>query len=69
MTYSPPEVVDDYLTNEDLAARYKVPLETIRKWRWIGYGPPGARFGRFVRYKRTDVERWETERAEHDRPA
>lgn len=64
MTYSAPEVVDDYLTNHDLSNRYKVPLETIRKWRATGYGPPAIRLGRHLRYRRADVERWENERLE-----
>jgi DNA-binding transcriptional MerR regulator len=64
MTYSTAETVEDeYLTNHDLSTRYKVPLETIRKWRATGYGPPAARLGRHVRYRRSDVLRWEQERA------
>jgi excisionase family DNA binding protein len=65
MAYSQPETVDDdeYLTNHDLADRYKVPLATIYKWRSNGYGPPASRLGRHVRYRRSDVRRWEEERA------
>jgi predicted DNA-binding transcriptional regulator AlpA len=64
MTYSPPETAEDeYLSNLDLAARYKAPLETIRKWRSTGYGPPAVKLGRHVRYRRSDVLRWEEEHA------
>jgi DNA-binding transcriptional regulator YiaG len=65
MTYSSAETVQsEWLTNTDLAARYQVPVETIRKWRSDGTGPPGQRFGRHVRYRRSMVERWENSRGD-----
>lgn len=53
-----------YLSNEDLAARYNVPLKTIRKWRYEGTGPRGFRVGRHVRYRESDVLVWEQVRLE-----
>lgn len=50
-----------WLSNEDLAERYGVPLATIRKWRHEARGPAGVRFGRHVRYSLVEVERWEAE--------
>ncbi|WP_433871888.1 helix-turn-helix domain-containing protein [Saccharopolyspora sp. CA-218241] len=35
-----------------------VPVGTIYQWRTRGYGPPGRRVGKHVRYKPTDVETW-----------
>jgi DNA-binding transcriptional regulator YiaG len=65
MSYSPTEVAEDkYLSNPDLAARYEVPVETIRKWRSTGYGPPAHKLGRHVRYRLSDVLRWEQEHAD-----
>jgi hypothetical protein len=48
-----------WLSNEDLAARYGVPLATVRRWRLRGGGPPGVRIGKHVRYLETDVLAWE----------
>jgi helix-turn-helix protein len=52
-------MVSEFLSNEDLAARYEVPIKTVRKWRYEGTGPPGFRVGRHVRYREVDVRRWE----------
>lgn len=35
-----------------------VPLTTLYAWRTRGGGPPGMRVGRFLRYRREDVEAW-----------
>lgn len=50
-----------WLSNEDLAERYGIPLATVRKWRHMGTGPKGARLGRSVRYPLAEVEKWERE--------
>ncbi len=52
-----------WLSNGDLAERYAVSVETIRKWRKECTGPVGVKFGRHVRYSLAEVERWERERA------
>ncbi|GCD45699.1 helix-turn-helix domain-containing protein [Streptomyces paromomycinus] len=49
---------DRYLTPEDVAAIFKVPLETVRYWRKQRTGPPGFRVGVHVRYDPTAVQRW-----------
>lgn len=48
-----------YLTIDDLAERYQVPVATIRYWRHLGTGPKAMKIGRFVRYKIDDVLAWE----------
>jgi excisionase family DNA binding protein len=53
-----------WLTSEDVAKRYGVPLGTVRKWRHAGTGPAGVVFGRHVRYSVTELERWERSLAE-----
>lgn len=53
----------EWLTNEELALRYKVPLKTILDWRHRGVGPPGVRFGKHVRYSEEAVLAWENERS------
>lgn len=57
-----------YLTTRDLAERYNVSFETIRKWRATGVGPPGVRLGKHVRYHPDAVERWEREQAKLAEP-
>ena len=52
----------EWVSNEDLAEKLDVPLATIRRWRYVGDGPPGIRLGRHVRYNVRDVERWLEER-------
>jgi len=48
-----------YLTVDDLAERYQVPISTVRYWRLNGLGPKAVKIGRFVRYKIDDVLAWE----------
>jgi excisionase family DNA binding protein len=56
----------EFLTTKDVAERYDVPVETVRKWRNDGTGPRGARFGRHVRYPLGELERWERELLDTD---
>lgn len=51
------------LGNEDVAKRYGISIDTVRKWRHEGTGPMGLRFGRHVRYSLAELERWEREQA------
>lgn len=57
------KVSDEWLTNEDLAGRYKVPLKTILDWRHRGVGPRGVKFGRHVRYSLAACRQWEDEQS------
>jgi excisionase family DNA binding protein len=43
---------------KDLAEYLGVPEQTIYQWRTKGYGPPGRRVGKYVKYRVADVERW-----------
>ncbi|MCM1950615.1 helix-turn-helix domain-containing protein [Streptomyces sp. G2] len=49
---------DRYLTPEDIAAMFSVPIETVYRWRKQRTGPPGFRVGRHVRYDPTAVHTW-----------
>lgn len=51
-------VRDEWLSPEDLAEEFKVPVTTIYGWRQKRYGPQGIRVGRHVRYLRSEIERW-----------
>jgi excisionase family DNA binding protein len=35
-----------------------VPVATLYQWRYQGYGPPGARVGRHLRYDPQAVQDW-----------
>lgn len=35
-----------------------VPVGTLYQWRTRGYGPPGIRVGRYLRYRLGDLEAW-----------
>lgn len=48
-----------YLTSDELAERYQVPVQTVRYWRHMGTGPKAVKIGRFVRYRMADVLAWE----------
>jgi DNA-binding transcriptional MerR regulator len=50
-----------WLSAQAVADRFDVPLRTIRAWRERGTGPAGVRFGKAVRYRLSEVERWEIE--------
>ncbi|NEA42896.1 helix-turn-helix domain-containing protein [Streptomyces sp. SID11385] len=56
---------DRYLTPEDLAALFAVPLETVYAWRRKRTGPPGFRVGKHLRYDPAAVRAWVTEQSTH----
>lgn len=60
---------ESFLSNEDLADRYHVPVATVRKWRHEGTGPPALKLGRHVRYRPEDVTEWERTRVDDRRAA
>lgn len=51
-----------YLTPDQLADRYQVPVATVYQWRTKRYGPVGIRIGRHLRYRLSDIEKWERDR-------
>ncbi|MBO0652808.1 helix-turn-helix domain-containing protein [Streptomyces triculaminicus] len=60
---------DRYLTPEDVAAIFGVPLETVYQWRKKRTGPPAFRVGRHLRYDPVAVHRWTAERMAADAAA
>ncbi|MFI7009891.1 helix-turn-helix transcriptional regulator [Streptomyces sp. NPDC050145] len=46
---------DRYLTPDDIAGMFGVPLETVYQWRKKRTGPPGFRIGKHVRYDPAEV--------------
>jgi excisionase family DNA binding protein len=43
---------------QDVAEYLDVPAQTVYQWRTKGYGPPGVRVGRYVKYRPEDVRAW-----------
>jgi excisionase family DNA binding protein len=43
---------------EEVAKLLGVPVGTLRRWRYVGKGPPSFRVGRHVKYFADDVEQW-----------
>ncbi|MEW1642175.1 helix-turn-helix domain-containing protein [Streptomyces sp. NPDC091219] len=53
---------DRYLTPDDIAVIFKVPVETVYQWRKKHTGPPGFRIGKHLRYDPADIRAYVTER-------
>jgi hypothetical protein len=51
--------MDEYLTPGQVAERYQVSAETLKDWRYRRVGPPHLKLGRNVRYRLSDLKRWE----------
>ncbi|MFO7194036.1 MULTISPECIES: helix-turn-helix domain-containing protein [Thermocrispum] len=49
------------LSVEDLSDILGIPVNTLYQWRTKGYGPPGCRMGKYVRYRPEDVMQWVAE--------
>jgi DNA-binding transcriptional MerR regulator len=62
-------MLPDYLTIDEVAARYRATPDTVRYWRKTGYGPKGARTGNRVLYPRAEILRFDAQIAEQARAA
>jgi predicted DNA-binding transcriptional regulator AlpA len=51
-----------WLSRQEVADRYGLPVKTLAQWASKGTGPRYARMGRHVRYRLSDVVDWEAER-------
>ena len=49
---------EDFLTTRELAKRWKVKIETVKKWRGSGKGPLYHKLGG-IRYNLEDIEEFE----------
>lgn len=50
---------DDYLTEQDVANRFRVSVSTVKSWRRRSLGPVYYKIGGAVRYKPEDVDSYE----------
>lgn len=55
----------DYLNTKQAAAEYGLSVSYLNKLRVSGGGPPYAKIGRRVLYRRCDLERWISMRVRH----
>jgi predicted DNA-binding transcriptional regulator AlpA len=53
------EFTDRWISRQELAERYGVPVKTPAEWASRGTGPRYAKFGKHVRYRLSDVIDWE----------
>lgn len=51
-------VAERLMTMRELSDLLGVSMSTIYSWRCRGEGPAGYRVGKFVRFRRSDVEAW-----------
>ena len=58
---------DRWLSRQELADRYGVPVKTPAQWASKGTGPRYAKFGKHVRYRLSDVIDWESKRFAEDK--
>ncbi len=58
---------EQFMTIEDLSARWDVPRETLGQWRSRGQGPDYVRIMKHVRYRVRDVEAYEAANS-HEQP-
>lgn len=50
-----------FLTSKELAERWKLTPETMKKWRCSGKSPPYKKIGGRILYKTEDIEKLEDE--------
>lgn len=58
MTVQNEHVADHYMTLKELSGYLAVPVETIRYWRKLSVGPPALKFGKSLRFRRSEVDAW-----------
>jgi excisionase family DNA binding protein len=63
-TLLPPQPLDTdpgrtWLSREQVAERLKIPVRTLAAWASQGRGPKYYRFGKWTRYRVSDVMAWE----------
>jgi hypothetical protein len=66
-----PTMSPTYLTQVELAVRWRISPRTLERWRWAGEGPRFIKIGGLVRYRLEDIDGFEAEqlRTRTDAPA
>ncbi len=58
------KINERWLSRQEVADRFGLPVKTLAQWASKGTGPPFARMGRHVRYRLSDIIDWETARVD-----
>jgi excisionase family DNA binding protein len=48
----------ELLTPDETADLLRVPVQLLYRWRYERRGPPSFKIGRYVRYRRAELEAW-----------
>ena len=66
-----PTMTPPYLTQVELAVRWRISPRTLERWRWAGEGPRFIKIGGRVVYRIADIEAFEQQqlRTRTDLPA
>jgi predicted DNA-binding transcriptional regulator AlpA len=48
----------ELLTPDETSELLRVPVQLLYRWRYERRGPPSFKIGRYVRYRRTDLQTW-----------
>jgi hypothetical protein len=56
-----PTMTPPYLTQVELAVRWRISPRTLERWRWAGEGPRFIKIGGLVRYRLEDIGGFEAE--------
>lgn len=49
---------DEFLTSDELVELLRIDRGTLWRWRREGDAPPAYKFGRQIRFKRSEVDAW-----------
>lgn len=52
------ELLDGYLTADELIGQLGISAETLKRWHWLGAEPPMTKVGRCRYYARDSVSAW-----------
>jgi hypothetical protein len=58
--YKEQNMSSGFFSPEELSAHWRVPAKTLERWRTEGIGPRFCKIAGHVRYRRDDVEQFET---------
>jgi excisionase family DNA binding protein len=50
--------LDPLLTPEEVSALLGVPVATLYRWRYTGYGAQAIKIGKHLRWQQSTVEAW-----------
>jgi len=67
----PEALADGLVDSQELTHRcsthLSVPVKTVYRWRPTGAGPRGAKVGRYVRFRRAEVDSWQERQLQEER--